>query len=818
MHNNSDLDDITKFTYLSDSLHGEGRKPIDGIKITSDNYLTALEVLHNRFGRNDMVIQNRIKNLLSNLTVKCNVTSGPKYVKALWHFYDEVVAHMRSLATLGIQRQLMSTFLCPMVLSKLPESIRFEWFKTHDECSGSIADLLQFMNHQFQTLDRTVRAGNGGLSISFVSDYSDKPDKSVKNKNSNFQKNSSASASALLANANSNTGEKPKCAFCLKNGHGIETCIKFLKLPIIERNNEVRSKTICSKCLKTSHNFASCNHTCSSCHGRHNHLLCKGVTSQGVQGTGERSSACPTTSVTTVTTTSANTVTTTSTLLQHSSSNKISVLQTAKTHIITKNQNVPVNILFDSGSDRSYIVSDIATKCKLKISGMEEVIFGNFGNTKSSKPRLSKVYNVNLLGSDECKYSLSVIDIPEICKPLFRQKIPQVLLNKFNVENLSDDLSSNRKIFIHILIGLDHLWDFINPLKCVRQESLIAQESVFGWVVSGSFSNANSYANVKTQLCCFNVTNEDLKNLFAMDVIGVTPKENLDCIKNSPVIRTFNETLKFENQKYTVNLLWKNPEVKIVNNLSLVIKRQIALERHFEKNPDLREKYYEVFNKYEVQSKIMEVPQNEIDLDKNINYLPHFPVVKETRDTSKVRPVFDGSAKSFNDKSLNDFLETGPALHLKIFSILLRFRRWLIPLTSDVESAFHAINLNPIDQDVCRFILYNRDGSFRHMRFVTLPFGLNCSPFLLNAVISHHINKYPNNLTVHEMLNNIYVDDFISGCDKPETAAIIHDESKNILAEGGFKLTKWNTTDKRVQKTLGFVEKEENYVLGMCLD
>ena len=83
VHNNSDLDDITKFTYLSDSLHGEGRKPIDGIKITSDNYLTALEVLHNRFGRNDMVIQNHIKNLLSNLTVKCNVTSGPKYVKAL---------------------------------------------------------------------------------------------------------------------------------------------------------------------------------------------------------------------------------------------------------------------------------------------------------------------------------------------------------------------------------------------------------------------------------------------------------------------------------------------------------------------------------------------------------------------------------------------------------------------------------------------------------------------------------------------------------------------------------------------------------------
>ena len=53
-----------------------------------------------------------------------------------------------------------------MVLSKLPESIRFEWFKTHDECSGNITDLLFFMNNQFETVDSTVRAGNGGFPAS----------------------------------------------------------------------------------------------------------------------------------------------------------------------------------------------------------------------------------------------------------------------------------------------------------------------------------------------------------------------------------------------------------------------------------------------------------------------------------------------------------------------------------------------------------------------------------------------------------------------------------------------------------------------------
>ena len=173
--------------------------------------------------------------------------------------------------------QLMSTFLCPMVLSKLPENIRFEWFKNHDECSGSLAELLQFMNYQFKILDRTVRAGNGGLSISVISEISENSIKSVKSKN--FPKKSSTSALHANADSNINTGEKQKqkCVFCKKEKHAIETCIKFLKLSISDRCDGVRTRKICSKCLKTAHNFASCNHTCSICHERHHHLVCKGL-------------------------------------------------------------------------------------------------------------------------------------------------------------------------------------------------------------------------------------------------------------------------------------------------------------------------------------------------------------------------------------------------------------------------------------------------------------------------------------------------------------------------------------------------------------
>ena len=824
VHKNPDLDLVQKFTYLSNSLHGEGKQPIKGYRITSSNYYIALEVLHKRFGKNDVVIQNHIKQLLSNSPIQCNVTSGPKFVKALWIFYDEVVAHVRSLDTLGVQGQLVSTFLCPIVLSKLPHDIRHEWFKTHDECSGNISELIHFMHDQFENLDRTVRAGNGGFSKSEISESENLKKNSLKKR---------TTASALHSNTKSNlpTSEKQKkkCVFCNKENHFIDTCINFLKLPIAQRCDEIRAKTICSKCLKISHNFALCKSICSTCNGKHHHLICRGPTplnrpsipanSNSTSGNSDTSQNVSNTT-SNVNMSSQSEVLTNSTLLQHNTSNKISVLQTAKSHIITKSQSIPINILFDSGSDRTYILSDVAEKCKLKVTGWEKVVINNFGNTKSSKPQMSKVYHINLLGNDNSKYSLSALSMKEICKPLFRSKIPQDLLVKLNINKdlLSDDFTADRKIQVHLLLGLDYIWDFLNPLKCIRYESLIAQESTFGWVISGYFTGDNSYANVKTQLCCFSLSDNDLKEFLGLEVAGVTPNEKRFCDEYGPIVKKFNETLKFENNKYTVNLIWKEPYVELVNNLSIAIKRQTALEKHLVRDPELRQKYYNVFDMYESQSKIEEVPLNEINIDHRVYYLPHFPVVKDTRLSSKVRPVFDGSCKSFNDVSLNDALETGPPLQLKIFSIILRFRRWLIGLSSDVEAAFHAIKLNSVDQDVCRFILPKSDGTFKHMRFLVLPFGLNCSPYLLNAVISHHLNKYPHSNTIHELKNNTYVDDFISGCDQIETAKAIHDESNAILLDGGLKLTKWTTTDKRVQELVGCTKSEETFILGLKLN
>lgn len=61
--------------------------------------------------------------------------------------------------------------------------------------------------------------------------------------------------------------------------------------------------------------------------------------------------------------------------------------------------------------------------------------------------------------------------------------------------------------------------------------------------------------------------------------------------------------------------------------------------------------------------------------------------------TTKVRAVFDASAKSSTGVSLNDTLLVGPTVHPPLIDVLLRFRLYPIALTADVSKMYRAIDL-----------------------------------------------------------------------------------------------------------------------------
>jgi len=107
-------------------------------------------------------------------------------------------------------------------------------------------------------------------------------------------------------------------------------------------------------------------------------------------------------------------------------------------------------------------------------------------------------------------------------------------------------------------------------------------------------------------------------------------------------------------------------------------------------------------------------------------YLSHFPIVKKDRSTTKVRIVFDASAKC-NNAALNDIIHQGPKLQNDLFHVLLRFRKYPIALACDIAEMYLRVELYPKDRPYHRFLWgdMNVNQKPTEYQFNRLVFGIN---------------------------------------------------------------------------------------------
>ncbi|GFW42347.1 putative RNA-directed DNA polymerase from transposon X-element [Trichonephila clavipes] len=131
----------------------------------------------------------------------------------------------------------------------------------------------------------------------------------------------------------------------------------------------------------------------------------------------------------------------------------------------------------------------------------------------------------------------------------------------------------------------------------------------------------------------------------------------------------------------------------------------------------------------------------ETEIETDAYYLPHRTVFKIS-ETTKIRPVFDATAREGNNPSLNDCLLKSPNLIELIPDILDRFRMYPIGLSADIEKAFLQISVTPEHRDFLRFFHphENKEIVYRHCRLV---FGVCSSPFLLAASINYLLDNIP---------------------------------------------------------------------------
>ena len=138
-------------------------------------------------------------------------------------------------------------------------------------------------------------------------------------------------------------------------------------------------------------------------------------------------------------------------------------------------------------------------------------------------------------------------------------------------------------------------------------------------------------------------------------------------------------------------------------NFELSLGRLKSLSKRLEKNPNLLEKYNNIIQEQIAKGVIERVESSEEDNENRKHYILHHAVITPEKSTTKIRIVYDASAKiKRNAKSLNECLYRGPVILEDLCGLLLRFRMKKIGLVSDIEKAFLQVGLHEADRDVTR--------------------------------------------------------------------------------------------------------------------
>ena len=348
------------------------------------------------------------------------------------------------------------------------------------------------------------------------------------------------------------------------------------------------------------------------------------------------------------------------------------------------------------------------------------------------------------------------------------------------------------------MIGSDYCYSFIfgEVLKEEVNEP-VAINSLFGWILSGRFDNPTSVnlnsvhvLRIHTKTMSENIFDDKLDSCSK----HVFPRhQESEKVENNKAYIDFKDSLSFENGRYSTKLLFKEFYHVLSDNYRLAVKKSNYLKRRLNKDKAHLDEYNKIFNDY-LNNDIIE----KVDIKKDnpgarkVHYLPHRPVIKSDRETTKICIAFDASAHVNGELCLNDILDSGPCLIPLIFDILLRFRTGKIGLVTDMKQAFLQINIAEEHRDFLHFIWhqeFNLDENII-LCFKRTVFGLTCSPFLLNATVKLHLEKFLSidsfKIFIEKLLLNLYVDDLNNSFDNIKDAIEFYKVSKKCLADGNF--------------------------------
>ena len=445
---------------------------------------------------------------------------------------------------------------------------------------------------------------------------------------------------------------------------------------------------------------------------------------------------------------------------------------------------------------------------------------------KQDKACLRKRISCTLAPVDRprCSREFEALTTAEICHPADAVEVNPANWVHLKDVNFPEEFPREQKP-IDVLIGLDFYYSFVTRdiVKADLSEP-VAVRTTLGWVLCGPTGTASSESTVSmnVQVSTNDQLNETLQSFWNLESIGIK-SDDMPLLNKTEenVLNNFKESLTFKDGRYEVSIPWKENQVTLKSYYIQAERRLYSLEKRLLEDPLKAKIYQNTINKYVEDGIAEEVPANEIKPVDNrpVFHLPHHAVIREDRQKTKTRVVFDASAKDSEGTSMNSCIEAGPALQPDLCGIILRFRKKKIVGTSDIEKMFLQISLREQDRDSHRYLWRDLDleAAPKVYRMTRVTFGVIASPFLAICTTQEHVQRnkelYPE--VCDEILKNTYVDDFAFCRDEVNEARELQQSAKELMAQAAFNLTKWSSNSRELLKVIPEEDRAPNSLINL---
>ena len=258
-----------------------------------------------------------------------------------------------------------------------------------------------------------------------------------------------------------------------------------------------------------------------------------------------------------------------------------------------------------------------------------------------------------------------------------------------------EDNDKKSKLPIHLILGAS---DYLciktdEPPRVGNTGDPVAEETKFGWTIIAK-RNEIDY----TALLLAQANQRDYEQLCRLDVLRIAdhPEHN-----QTDVFTEFREQLVKSNQGwYETGLPWKGNHPTLPSNKNGSLRRLNTFTRKLNQT-ELIKPYGEIIEKQKEDGII----ENASDPPSGTEfYIPHKLVVREAAESTKLRIVYDASARAHSEApSLNDCLNPGPPLQNPLWDVLVRMRFHPVALTGDLKQAFLQVRIKEAERDALRF-------------------------------------------------------------------------------------------------------------------